>query len=407
MFPFDSYIGGVRPKAKGHVAFDRDYFTINLIERNHRHGSGNCAHLEMKVPLPDIEGLWLMEILLHLGAHRCASTTFQSYLTTHRVRLAGQGLTSWTPKRTRDGMMRGLVRRPTLITVEDERHAIRSLGRMRVEMDRLDRAGQRTLVISEENLMGSVRYNVSDASLYPLLAERLMRFRPAFDGRLLKVGLCIRRYDDFWASGLSYFFGRGGAAPDVDKLDFLTTQPRRWRSVIRDIAKALPDAEIVVWPFEAMANRPAAQLASFSSEAFDLPATGMLWRNRGADLVHLNEMAALCGRKPITEGPVEVGTRWMPFDDEQRAVLQAEYQRDLAWFKAGAEGLARYVDGPEGALQNADIKTNSGDGRLTPAPRPDRADVTHTAQINAVLFGGRYDGIEKGRRDVAPINQSQ
>ncbi|MDB4053291.1 hypothetical protein OAD19_01205 [Octadecabacter sp.] len=33
----------------------------------------------------------------------------------------------------------------------------------------------------------------------------------------------------------------------------------------------------------------------------------------------------------------------MPFDQDQRNVLRAEYRRDLAWFAAGAEGLARFM----------------------------------------------------------------
>ncbi|MDB4053290.1 hypothetical protein N9499_05045 [Octadecabacter sp.] len=201
-----------------------------------------------------------MDILLHLGAHRCASTTFQSYLWNNRVALSKQGLTCWTPKRTRNGLLRGLVRHPALISVQDERDGIQSIGRMRVEISRLRNSGQDSLLISEESIRGSMRNNVLDTRLYALLGERLKRFQPAFEDHRLTVGLSIRSYEDFWASRLVLLVARGGALPTDDLLDYLTTQPRRWRNMIRDIAAAFPDVEIVVWPFKRFADKPDAQL---------------------------------------------------------------------------------------------------------------------------------------------------
>lgn len=338
-----------------------------------------------------------MDIMLHLGAHRCASTTFQSFLWDNRVHLANQGLTSWTPKRTRDGMMTGLVRDPTLISIQDERNAIRSIGRIRVEIERLARAGQHGLLLSEENMIGAIRTNLADTRLYPLLRECLMRFKPAFEGRKVKIGLCIRSYEDFWTSSLSHLMARGGALPNVDLLDFLTTQPRRWRNVIRDIADVFPQAELMVWPFERMANQPAAQLSALLGHNFDLQEDAALWRNRSADLLHLNKFLALRGQRTIESGPMDAGARWMPFDEHQRSMLRAEYRQDLAWLMSGADGLARFVDGRPAPMPYETHKRNVSDGRSTRTLRPDRADQTRTDALDAVLFGGRHDGIEKGQ----------
>ncbi|MCF2871942.1 hypothetical protein L0664_12760 [Octadecabacter sp. G9-8] len=346
-----------------------------------------------------------MDILLHLGAHRCASTTFQSYLWNNRTKLAKQGLTCWTPKRTRDGLLCGLVRHPALISIKDERNAIRSIGRMRVEMARLRNGGQKALLISEENILGSMRNNILDTRLYSLLRERLMRFQPAFEGQKLTVALSIRSYEDYWASCLVNLVARGGVLPSVDLLDFLTTQPRRWRAMIRDIAAAFPQADIVVWPFERMADHPEAQLRAMWPQDFKGLENGDLWRNRGADLMRLNTILAMRGERPVKDGPIEAGTRWMPFDEDQRNVLRAEYRRDLTWLASGAEGLARYVDGRHGPTPDDTsgvhmlahgIKNEIGSGRSTSAPHPDRADVTRTAQHAAVLFGGHNDGRQKG-----------
>ena len=345
-----------------------------------------------------------MEIMLHLGAHRSASTSFQTYLWNNRDRLAKRGLTTWIPKRTRDGLLAGLFRNPAKISVEDERKAIRSVGRVRLEIERLRRAGQDGLLISEENMLGSMRNNVVQTRLYPLAGERLMRFQPMFADRKLRIALCIRSYEDYWASCMASLIGRGGDVPCVDTLDFLTTQPRRWRHVIRDIATCYPDAQITVWPFERMAGRADVQLgALWGGELGDLGSHD-IWRCRSANLVRLNDMMALRGERAIVDGTLTADARWMPFDEDQRSVLRAEYRRDLAWLTAGAEGLATYFDGPLAPIEHSgDVRTTyapttttpKNSGQIMPASQPDRAEVTTPRVDIAALLGGRHDGIKE------------
>lgn len=340
-------------------------------------------------------GLHLMDIMLHLGAHRSASTTFQSFLWTNRARLAQRGLSSWTPRRTRDGLMSGLMRAPAKITVEDERKAIRSIGRMRVEIERLQRAGQDALLISEENMIGSMRNIIAERRLYPLLDERFLRFKPVFLGHKLRIGLSIRSYEDFWTSSLMTRLVRGGAAPSVDVLDFLTTQPRRWRHVVRDIAATFPEAEIVVWPFERLASNPNAQLgALWGRDCYGLVGNDT-WKNRSPNLLSLNETMKMRGEEPCAKNAIDAGARWMPFDEDQRNVLRAEYRYDLAWFKSGAQGLATFIDGQ--STPKPTTVTTHISGQLMSAQRPDRAEVTRTSVQNAVPLRGRQDGIEKSR----------
>lgn len=341
-----------------------------------------------------------MDIMLHLGAHRSASTTFQSFLWTNRVRLSRQGLTCWTPKRTRDGLMRGLMRHPALMTLEDERRGFRSVGRIRVEIGRLARAGQRGLLISEENMLGTMSNNMADFRLYPLLKERLLRFAPAFDGHEIRIGLCIRSYEDYWTSCLANLMARGRTAPTVDELDFLTTQPRRWRFLVRDIAAAFPQAEMFVCPFERIAGQPSELLGHFWPEDAKNLEHQEAWRNRSPKLTILNEIMAMRGEAALDERPVDADARWMPFDEDQRDVLRAEYRRDLAWLKAGAEGLAHYIDAPARlpAMNMADhIQTTiRGDGRITPAPSPDRGEHPRFAHAAHSHLGGHDYGVKKG-----------
>lgn len=338
--------------------------------------------------------------MLHLGAHRCASTTFQAYLRANRDRLSKRGLTCWTPHRTRDGLMRGMLRHPAFVTDEDERSAARSTGRLRIEFERLHQCGQTGLLISEENILGTMRNNLLDTRLYPLLRERMMRFSPVFEGYPLRIGLGIRSYDDYWTSSLAYLVARGHAVPSVDLLDFLATQPRRWRDLVRDIAAALPDAEIVVWPFESYANQPERQLALiWDGDCSDLEDHGY-WCNRRADLAQLNEGVTLRGEHPINAGLADTGTHWAPFDDNQKQSLRAEYIRDLTWLAEGGDGLAYFANTPDSAAkQTGDARSTHASllngGQIMPVDAPDRADVIRGGMDNAPPFGGRNDGIKK------------
>ncbi|MFP4275005.1 MAG: hypothetical protein ACLFRU_08260, partial [Paracoccaceae bacterium] len=50
-----------------------------------------------------------MDIILHLGAHRAASTSFQRYLRANMAALAAQRTGVWGPLRTRGGLLRGVM----------------------------------------------------------------------------------------------------------------------------------------------------------------------------------------------------------------------------------------------------------------------------------------------------------
>ncbi|MEL6957600.1 MAG: hypothetical protein AAGL89_01455 [Pseudomonadota bacterium] len=299
-------------------------------------------------------GIGPMDICLHLGAHRTATTSFQSALRSNTAHLARCGLTCWTPAKTRDGLMRGLIRHPEDATLQDDEQGLRSVGRLKITLHKLEADGHRALLISEPNMLGTGQTNLRTHLLYPQLDERLRRFVPAFGDRPLTVGLSIRSYEDYWTSLLCSQFRVRMAGAGAERLDRLTTQPRRWRRLIRDIARVLPQAHIVVWAFEQMGARSNDQLNALWPQGQAVLSGGDPWLARSPDLFTLQQMGYTA---PKGQGDGK-GVRWMPFDEDQRSVLRAEYRQDLAWLRAGAEGLATFID-----------------GRQTPAVQPDRGDA--------------------------------
>lgn len=279
-----------------------------------------------------------MQIVLHLGAHRTATTSLQRMLGQSHVGLQDAGLAYWGPKRLRAGLFDGLYGAGPALP---PRRTGRAAGRIALQLDMAAQAGVRVLVVSEENMLGTMRDIAQTQRLYPDAGARVARFAAGFAGQEVTLGLSIRCYDAFWASVLGWRLRRGGPLPLPGLCDRLVTQPRRWRHVIADLAQAVPEAKIAVWTHEAMAGMPADLLARLTGCAVALRGADH-WCNRGASLTDLRAYLDDIGADPaLARGGAG---RFMPFDPHQRAAMRAQYAEDLAWLATGAGGLATHID---------------------------------------------------------------
>lgn len=282
-----------------------------------------------------------MDVILHIGAHRCATTSFQNYLRCNRDRLAAEGLGFWGPRRTRNGLFRGILPGPQVATGRDLRR--RGIGRVRIQLARSAGTGLRSLLVSDENMLGAIRENLALGELYCGAGERMARYAQAFDGRIRQVVLNIRSPDTFWASMLGFGLTRGCAMPDKGLLERLVTAPRSWRDVIEDVACALPDAQIWVLPFETFAGRPEAQLAAIARITPPM-AHARDWLNATPRLPKLRALAGdLAEDWALPDGD----GRWQPFSPRQTAALREVYADDLMWLAGGADAQARLMPDPD------------------------------------------------------------
>ncbi|MAU53001.1 MAG: hypothetical protein CMN17_11665 [Roseovarius sp.] len=287
-----------------------------------------------------------MDIILHLGAHRTATTSFQHYLRANAAGLGAAGIGVWGPETTRDGLLAGVIpprgSRPAMAQLT------RARGRVGLRLERMRAAGTARLLVSDENLIGAPRHCLRAARLYPGVGERLARLAHAFDGRIARAVFSIREQDAWWSSVLAYGVARGHGLPRAGDLDRLVTGGRGWRDVIADIACALPGADLVILPHERFASRPEARLAAMIGAETPRRAA-RAWLARSPDLAALRRAVALRGGDP-SRLPGDEG-RWQPFDPAQRAALRECYADDLFWLAAGADGLARLAEetGPDQA----------------------------------------------------------
>jgi hypothetical protein len=278
-----------------------------------------------------------MDVILHIGAHRSASTSFQAYLRANTAALEGQGLCFWGPRRTRSGLFAGIIphnRSPRL-----ERQAKLARGRIALQVERSALKGMQHLIVTDENMIGAPRRNLRDSILYRGAGERMARHAAAFGGLITRVVLSIRAFDSYWPSTLAYGIARGHALPEPATLEAISTQTRGWRDLVMDLHCALPDVDLLVLPHETYAGVPERRLEIMTAGKVKGPLhEHRLWLNRAPDMEELRNCLALRGEDPARLGPEE--GRYDPFSPAQRARMRELYQDDLFWLAGGADGLA-------------------------------------------------------------------
>lgn len=286
-------------------------------------------------------GRRLMDVILHLGAHRTATTSFQHYLRGQGPWLAARGIGYWGPLRTRRSVLPGLFPGRGAGWRGDAR---RAEGRVRMLTARAEARGLSQLLVSDENMLGSCQQCLRTGQLYPAAGERLARLGAAFGGRLARVVLTLRSPDHWWASAAALAVARGHAVPGVAARARIARGARSWRGVIEDLACALPQVEIRVRPFERAPGRPELLLACLTgAQAAPAPARP-IWRNRAPELGRLRALTLEAGGDPAALGPGPDGARYQPFTAAQGAALRAAYAEDLCWLDAGAGGLATLTE---------------------------------------------------------------
>ncbi len=284
---------------------------------------------------------YIMDVILHIGAQRTATTSFQAYMRANSANLSAQGIGYWGPHRTRrGGVLSPLVSLQTGAARDGVIDETRDLIARYV--GKLKKRGKTHLIVSDENMLGTARANVRSQCLYPETVQRLDRFARVFEGVATRVVVSIRAFDTYWPSALAFSLARGARLPSTDALERIVAQPRSWRNVIEDTARAFPGVEVQVDDFKSFASHPAGRLSHMVDAKIAAPLSSeQLWLNRSPDLAGLR--AVLRKRGVVAQELPSGEGRWQPFDALQIAILREKYADDLFWLHAGADGLATYI----------------------------------------------------------------
>lgn len=291
-----------------------------------------------------------MDVILHIGAHRTATTAFQHHLATHRDTLTEHGAVYWGPKITRAGLFRGAIGGIEGALAWQQR---RFNGRCKMRAEAVRQSGANHLIVSDENMMGSLRAALEDTHFYRDAGRRVSAYAKGFEQHRLSVALCVRSYAEWWSSAMAFRLSKGGPLPRTDLREHMVTQPRRWRHIVEELARVLPDATLTVWSYEAMAHEPDRILRELTG--LDTPIDMGLRRNTRPSATDLRRFLADCDVDP--DEFEWSGDSFMPFAAHEREALDAQYAEDLDWLANGANGFADFINLPrEDAVQNAPAK---------------------------------------------------
>ena len=317
-----------------------------------------------------------MDLTLHLGAHRTAARTLDRLIGANLPALREAGLAYWGRAELQAGFYGGLLGRPDRVTPELAGRAARSLGALEALCEVLEEEGTRRLIVSAPRLIGSVTGMVAEGALYPLVSERLERLAPVLHPRCDRVVLTIRAYQTHWSSLVAEAVRRGAAPPGPETRARMASCPVTWRRLIEEIALALPEAGVVVMPYEAVAGRWDLILRLLGAPPH-LPRTlppgrDRLARGLGAGKLRMMraERGAAAPDAP-EEPPAGTEGRWTPFTPAQEAAMTQAYAEDLAWLRSGASGLASWIESADATPLRPPDRTR---GR-PPDDRRERAQV--------------------------------
>ena len=196
-----------------------------------------------------------MKILVHLGAHKTATTFIQSQLANNRAELARKGFGVagiWVVRKRFTNPFDRLswfdplwwwLTRPIL-----RRRLDNIMGR--------NRKGE-TFLLSDENLLGLISTNYWRGALYPWAGRRVGILRSLFGGADAHYFLCIRRYPDYLTSSWLQMAAKGKPPPFDKYLEKFPPEGRGWAEIVADIAAVCGPSNLTVWTYDWFSEDPA------------------------------------------------------------------------------------------------------------------------------------------------------
>lgn len=283
-----------------------------------------------------------MKVVLHLGAHKTASTYLQARLGNSTNALAARRVAFLGPEAVRETLARAgslhHAQRPV---------AVMSRRRMGDAMARLIEGaasdGAARAIISDEALLGRLTDVFDKADLFGSARGRLKAFRRALDGPDLDILISIRGFAGFLPSVWSHMVLRRGYSPfDMGWADRMLDAPRRWADVVQDVASVFPKARLIVWRYEDLRLIEDDVLRAFAGDEGLSAIEPIQWQalaGLSAPAVTRLEEIMVEGTRP-DRGRVQTVSRrfpkpkghpaYRPFPPEKCRKMQSDYENDLA-----------------------------------------------------------------------------
>ena len=285
-------------------------------------------------------------IIVHLGAHRTGTTLFQEYLFKVSDQAEKNGFDLIGINQTRGGMLEGLFRGVTDTSLEQQRLAEENATKLLKKFERT-KAEKRHLVLSDENIIGTMEENLRQGTMYPSITKRIRRFKLPFR-EVDRFYLSIRNTSDWWASCIFFLVGRGVQLPKEHEVERIAQSKRGWKDIIKCIWEEYPDVPITIRDFSFKLERPKRQLIMVSGwKYFDVTKNLAKKSNERKSSEYLRNVLLSKGEKEAAERLLEGGVIF-PFNYRQKEIMENRYSEEVEWIANNLRPKDRYlIDGQE------------------------------------------------------------
>jgi hypothetical protein len=296
-----------------------------------------------------------MEIVLHVGAHKTASTHLQWRLELSAKPLRQNGVFIVCNSELRKKLEQ-VKKKSSFLKFLNRIRPVRlwrSAAIYRRYLREAEAADCDRLVISEEMLLGSIESLMEDGLFYGMIHKRLKPVFNGLKGHPVTMMLALRSYDSFLSSAWCEYVRQHGyrRIDDEQKTRLLALQ-RGWLDVIEDIIRILPSgSQLRVWRYEDFCNNDSDVLACLVGSGNVEYLSPLKWHasprlTHGA-ITRLDELFQK-GKPTGPEDVKRVGKRfckkkgfkpYSPWTDEESAILDKRYDEDIARIRGCWPGI--------------------------------------------------------------------
>ena len=185
------------------------------------------------------------KINIHVGAHKTATTFIQKVLRANRETLSRHGVKYIPMQNVRKNLTRKIL-------AHKYRGASRSstVHGIREYIDERFTGEYETLVISDENLIGSCREIYRRSDLYPGAAGRLQLLADALQVYDINIFICVRDYVDFFPSAYCEYLRHNDFIRFEKFLGGIDPKGEYWAKLVSDITGVFGNSNTHVWRYE-------------------------------------------------------------------------------------------------------------------------------------------------------------
>jgi mRNA-degrading endonuclease YafQ of YafQ-DinJ toxin-antitoxin module len=198
----------------------------------------------------------MLNVHIHLGAHKTASTFIQEQLRYNKDTLKNEGI-YYVPLWVTRGQF--LQKFHAIVKNEDnvDNDVYTELRRQifkEVEVT-VPQSKLHTIIISDENILGGLGLLARTGEMYTNIEKRISIVKRIFDGDNVKIFFSIRDYNSFYASAYSEAFRSSDYRKDFESFtNHLKILNNSWLNIINCLSNNFDKENIWLWKYEDFKN---------------------------------------------------------------------------------------------------------------------------------------------------------